>query len=120
MLLILSRAINQGGPAQALAMGPFVFRGAFLAACADDQDTQAPEAPSPTAAVAVASVDSQPTQGGDRAGVFPWMPGLHGDAGNGRQAVFGCTGGALAVEAHNGEYFHVFVAAPEGSPEDSA
>ena len=26
---------------------------------------------------------------------------LHGEAGNGRQAVFGCTGGALAVEAHD-------------------
>ena len=45
-------------------------------------------------------------------------PDLHGDAGNGRQAVFGCTGGALAVEAHDGKYSHVFVAAPEGSPED--
>ncbi len=45
-------------------------------------------------------------------------PDLHGDAGNGHQAVFGCTGGALAVEAHDGEYSHVFVTAPEGSPED--
>ena len=45
-------------------------------------------------------------------------PDLHGDAGNGHQALFGCTGGALAVEAHDGEYSHAFVAAPEGSPED--
>ena len=45
-------------------------------------------------------------------------PDLHGDAGNGHQAVFGCTGGALVVEAHDGEYSHVFVAAPAGSPED--
>ncbi len=45
-------------------------------------------------------------------------PDLHGDAGNGHQAVFGCTGGARAVEAHDGEYSHVFVTAPEGSPED--
>ena len=33
-------------------------------------------------------------------------------------AVFGCTGGALAVEAHDGEYSHVFIAFAEGSPED--
>ena len=45
-------------------------------------------------------------------------PDLHGDAGNGHQAVFGCTGGALMVEAHDGEYGHAFVTAPEGSPED--
>ena len=45
-------------------------------------------------------------------------PDLHGDAGNGHQALFGCTGGALAVEAHDGEYSHIFVPAPEGSPED--
>ena len=45
-------------------------------------------------------------------------PDLHGDAGNGHVAVFGCTGGALAVAAHDGDYEHVFVPAPEGSPED--
>ena len=28
--------------------------------------------------------------------------GLHGDAGNGHMAVFGCVGGVLAVEAHDG------------------
>ena len=45
-------------------------------------------------------------------------PDLHGDAANGHQAVFGCTGGALMIEAHDGEYGHEFVSAPEGSPED--
>ena len=43
--------------------------------------------------------------------------GLHGDAGNGHMAAFGCVGGVLVLEAHNGEYSHVFVSAPEGSPE---
>ena len=43
---------------------------------------------------------------------------LHGDAGNGHMAVFGCTGGALALEAHDGEYDDIFVPAPEGSAED--
>ena len=45
-------------------------------------------------------------------------PDLHGDAGNGHMAVFGCTGGVLAVEVHDGHYEDIFVAAPEGSPED--
>ena len=45
-------------------------------------------------------------------------PDLHGDAGNGHMAVFGCTGGVLAVEADHGEYDHVFVPAPAGSPQD--
>ena len=45
-------------------------------------------------------------------------PDLHGDASNGHQAAFGCTGGALVVEAHDGEYGHVFVPAPDGEPED--
>ncbi len=45
-------------------------------------------------------------------------PDLHGDASNGHIAVFGCTGGVLAVEAHDGEYDHAFIAAPEGAPED--
>ena len=44
-------------------------------------------------------------------------PDLHGDAGNGHMAVFGCTGGALMVEAHDGEYEHAFIPAPAGSPE---
>ena len=45
-------------------------------------------------------------------------PDLHGDAGNGHMAVFGCTGGALMIEAHDGEYEHTFIAAPDGSPDD--
>ena len=45
-------------------------------------------------------------------------PDLHGDAGNGHMAVFGCTGGVLVLEAHDGEYSHDFISAPDGSPED--
>ena len=45
-------------------------------------------------------------------------PDLHGDAGNGHMAVFGCTGGALAIEAHDGDFEGWFIAAPEGSPAD--
>ena len=45
-------------------------------------------------------------------------PDLHGDASNGHIAVFGCTGGVLAVEAHEGQYDHIFIEAPEGEPED--
>ena len=45
-------------------------------------------------------------------------PDLHGDAGNGHVAVFGCTGGALMVEAHDGDYEHAFIPAPAGSPDD--
>ncbi len=45
-------------------------------------------------------------------------PDLHGDAGNGHMAVFGCTGGALMVEAHDGEYEHAFISPPAGSPDD--
>ncbi len=48
----------------------------------------------------------------------PGCDGLHGDAGNGHMAVFGCMGGVLAVEAHAGEYEHAFIPAPAGSPED--
>ena len=44
--------------------------------------------------------------------------GLHGDAGNGHIAVFGCVGGALAVEAHDGEYEGMFIGPPAGSPEE--
>ena len=44
--------------------------------------------------------------------------GLHGDAGNGHMAVFGCIGGVLAVEAHEGEYEGMFIGPPAGSPED--
>ena len=45
-------------------------------------------------------------------------PDLHGDAGNGHLAVFGCTGGVLAVAAEEGEYSHAFISAPAGSPDD--
>ena len=45
-------------------------------------------------------------------------PDLHGDAGNGHVAVFGCTGGALMVEAHHGDYEDAFIPAPDGSPDD--
>ena len=44
--------------------------------------------------------------------------GLHGDAGNGHMAVFGCYGGVLFVESHDGEYEGGFIPAPEGSAED--
>lgn len=45
-------------------------------------------------------------------------PDLHGDAGNGHIAVFGCTGGALMVEAHDGEYADAFIPAPAGAAAD--
>lgn len=45
-------------------------------------------------------------------------PDLHGDAGNGHMAAFGCTGGVLIVEAHHGDYHDEFVGAPDGSPDD--
>ena len=45
-------------------------------------------------------------------------PDLLGSAGNGHMAVFGCTGGALVVEAHDGEFSDDFIAAPDGSSED--
>ena len=45
-------------------------------------------------------------------------PDLHGDAGNGHMAVFGCTGGVLAIEAHDGHFEDWFIAAPDGSPDD--
>ena len=45
-------------------------------------------------------------------------PDLHGDASNGHMAVFGCTGGVLMVEAHDGHYHDAFISAPPGSPDD--
>ena len=45
-------------------------------------------------------------------------PSLHGDAGNGHIAVFGCAGGVLAVEADHGHFHHSFIPAPAGEPED--
>ena len=43
-------------------------------------------------------------------------PDLSGSAGNGHIAVFGCTGGALAIEAHDGEFESWFIPAMGGSP----
>ena len=45
-------------------------------------------------------------------------PGLHGDASNGHMGVFGCEGGVLFVEAHDGAYESGFIAGPDGSPDD--
>ena len=42
---------------------------------------------------------------------------LHGDAGNGHVAAFGCRGGVLIVEADHGKYNGMFIPAPEGEPE---
>ena len=42
---------------------------------------------------------------------------LRGDAGNGHMAVFGCLGGVLVLDAHPGEYSHVFIA-PDGVADD--
>ncbi len=44
--------------------------------------------------------------------------GLHGDAGNGHMAAFGCIGGVLVVEAHDGDYEGMFIGPPAGSPDD--
>ena len=45
-------------------------------------------------------------------------PDLHGDAANGHVAMFGCTGGVLALEAHDDDFEDRFIPAPEGSPDD--
>ncbi len=42
---------------------------------------------------------------------------LQGSAGNGHMAVFGCHGGVLVLDAHPGEYSHVFIA-PDGVADD--
>ena len=44
--------------------------------------------------------------------------GLQGDAGNGEMAAFGCMGGVLVVEAHDGNYEGMFIGPPAGSPDD--
>ena len=44
--------------------------------------------------------------------------GLHGDASNGHMAAFGCMGGVLVVEAHDGDYEGMFISAPAGEPDD--
>ena len=44
--------------------------------------------------------------------------GLHGDAGNGHTAVFGCVGGVLVLEEYDGHFHDDFIGPPAGSPED--
>ena len=44
--------------------------------------------------------------------------GLHGDAGNGHAAVFGCVGGVLVLEEHGDHFDEYFIGPPDGSPED--
>ena len=44
--------------------------------------------------------------------------GLHGDAGNGHAVVFGCVGGVLVLEEHDGHFHDDFIGPPAGSPED--
>ena len=44
--------------------------------------------------------------------------GLHGDAGNGHMAVFGCMGGVLVLEEHGDHFDDYFIGPPAGSPED--
>ena len=42
---------------------------------------------------------------------------LQGGAGNGHEAAFGCLGGVLVLEAHDGEYSHAFIT-PDGVADD--
>ena len=44
--------------------------------------------------------------------------GLHGDAGNGHVAVFGCVGGVLVLEEHGDHFDDYFIGPPASSPED--
>ena len=44
--------------------------------------------------------------------------GLHGDAGNGHVAVFGCVGGVLVLEEHGDHFEDYFIGPPAGSLED--
>ena len=44
--------------------------------------------------------------------------GLHGDAGNGHVAAFGCVGGVLVLEEHGDHFDDYFIDPPAGSPED--
>ena len=46
-------------------------------------------------------------------------PGMHGEAHNEHGAAFGCVGGVLFLEAHDGEYEHAFIANPPEMREDS-
>ena len=46
-------------------------------------------------------------------------PGMHGESHNDHGAAFGCVGGVLFLEAHDGEYEHEFIANPPEMREDS-
>ena len=46
-------------------------------------------------------------------------PGMHGESHNEHGAAFGCVGGVLFLEAHDGEYDHHFIANPPEMREDS-
>ena len=46
-------------------------------------------------------------------------PGMHGESHNEHGAAFGCVGGVLFLEAHDGEYEHEFIANPPEMREDS-
>ena len=46
-------------------------------------------------------------------------PGMHGESHNEHGAAFGCIGGVLFLEAHDGEYEHEFIANPPEMREDS-
>ena len=46
-------------------------------------------------------------------------PGQHGDAANHDGVLFGCVGGVLFVEGHDGEYEHVFIENPAGMHESA-
>ena len=41
-------------------------------------------------------------------------PGLHGEAANAHGVAFGCTGGVLFIEGHDGEYEYEFIENPSG------
>ena len=46
-------------------------------------------------------------------------PGMHGESHNDHGAAFGCTGGVLFLDTHDGEYEHEFIANPPEMREDS-
>ena len=46
-------------------------------------------------------------------------PGMHGESHNEHGAAFGCIGGVLFLEAHDGEYEHEFIDNPPEMREDS-
>ena len=64
------------------------------------------------------SADIRDLQGNILYSATASCPDLHGDASNGHIAMFGCTGGVLAVEADHGEFSDTFIPAPAGSPAD--